>query len=180
MVSGRLKSLIERVRGNQDAKTLIENFASLSILKAFGLLLPLVTLPYLSRVIGVARFGDIAFACSITIYFSEITNYGFNYTATRHLSKNRNNIQYVRVLFWNVLYTKLFLFVISTIIFAILVETIPLLREHRLLLWFTYLSVPCYMLFPEWFFQGIEKMKYITIVNIISKILFTVAIFFFF
>lgn len=178
MVSGKLKSLINRVRGNQDARTLIENFASLSILKALGLVLPLVTLPYLSRVIGVARFGDIAFASSITVYFMTITDYGFNYTATRDLSKNRGNIQYVRELFWNVLYTKLFLFVISTIIFAILVETIPLLREHRLLLWFTYLSVPCYMLFPEWFFQGIEKMKYITIVNVISKLLFTVLIFF--
>lgn len=178
MVSGKLKSLIDRVRGNQDARTLIENFASLSILKALGLVLPLVTLPYLSRVIGVARFGDIAFASSITVYFMTITDYGFNYTATRDLSKNRGNLQYVRELFWNVLYTKLFLFVISTIIFAILVETIPLLREHRLLLWFTYLSVPCYMLFPEWFFQGIEKMKYITIVNVISKLLFTVLIFF--
>ncbi|MDD7437626.1 MAG: oligosaccharide flippase family protein [Bacteroidales bacterium] len=178
MISNILKSLINRVRGNQDARTLIENFASLSILKALGLVLPLVTLPYLSRVIGVARFGDIAFASSITVYFMTITDYGFNYTATRDLSKNRGNMQYVRELFWNVLYTKLFLFVISTIIFAILVETIPLLREHRLLLWFTYLSVPCYMLFPEWFFQGIEKMKYITIVNIISKLLFTVLIFF--
>lgn len=177
MSSGKLKSLIDRVRSNQDARTLIENFASLSILKALGFVLPLVTLPYLSRVIGVARFGDIAFASSITVYFMTITDYGFNYTATRDLSKNRRNMQYVRELFWNVLYTKLFLFVISTVIFAILVETIPLLREHRLLLWFTYLSVPCYMLFPEWFFQGIEKMKYITIVNVISRVLFTVLVF---
>lgn len=178
MVKGNLKSLKDRLRGNQDARALIENFASLSILKALGLILPLVTLPYLSRVIGVVRFGDIAFASSITVYFMTITDYGFNYTATRELSKNRDNMHYVRELFWNVFYTKLFLLVVSTIIFTILVETIPLLREHRLLLWFTYLSVPCYMLFPEWFFQGIEKMKYITIVNVISKLLFTVLIFF--
>ena len=178
MVKGNLKSLKDRFRGNQDARALIENFASLSILKALGLILPLVTLPYLSRVIGVVRFGDIAFASSITVYFMTITDYGFNYTATRELSKNRDNMHYVRELFWNVFYTKLFLLIVSTAIFAILVETIPLLREHRLLLWFTYLSVPCYMLFPEWFFQGIEKMKYITIVNVISKLLFTVLIFF--
>lgn len=177
MVKGNLNSLKDRVRGNQDARALVENFASLSILKALGFVLPLITLPYLSRVIGVSRFGDIAFASSITVYFMTITDYGFNYTATRDLSKNRDNMQYVRELFWNVFYTKLFLLVVSTVIFAILVETIPLLQDHRLLLWFTYLSVPSYMLFPEWFFQGIEKMKYITIVNVISRVLFTVLVF---
>lgn len=178
MANNRVKALVKRVRRNNDAKALIENFASLSILKIFGFLLPLITLPYLSRVIGVAHFGDIAFAESIIVYFMTITDYGFNYTATRDLSKNRDNLQYIRALFWNVLYTKTFLFTISTIIFAIVIEGTPLFREHRLLLWFSYLSVPCYMLFPEWFFQGIEKMKYITILNLISRVFFSILIFF--
>lgn len=168
---------MNRVRGNRDARALIENFASLSILKTLSFLLPLITLPYLSRVIGVARFGDIAFANSIIVYFVTITDYGFNYTATRDLSKNRDDMNYVQHLFWNVFYTKLILLIISVVTFMVLVETIPLLREYRLLLWLTFLTVPSYMLFPEWFFQGIEKMKYITIVNVISKVLFTGLIF---
>ncbi|MBR8759093.1 flippase [Porphyromonas levii] len=173
----QLREQVNRVRRSQDARALVENFISLSILKALAFVLPLVTLPYLSRVIGVARFGDIAFASSIIVYFMTITDYGFNYTATRDLSKNRTNLEYVRHLFWNVLYTKMVLLTISVVIFAVLVEAIPFLREYRLLLWLTFLTVPSYMLFPEWFFQGIEKMRYITIVNVISKVVFTALIF---
>jgi len=177
MKSDKLKSITNRIRGSHDAKALLENFISLSALKVLGFILPLVTLPYLSRVIGVGHFGDIAFANSIIVYFMTIMDYGFNYTATRDLSKNRDDREYVRQLFWNVFYTKSFLLLISILIFIPLVEFVPLLREHRLLLWFTFLSVPCYMLFPEWYFQGMEKMKYITMVNVISRIIFTVLIF---
>lgn len=61
MAKNKLNLLTNRIRHNKDIKALIGNFISLSALKLLSFILPLVTLPYLSRVIGLEHFGDIAF-----------------------------------------------------------------------------------------------------------------------
>lgn len=60
MVKNKLYLLRNRIRNNKDIKALVENFISLSALKLLSFILPLITLPYLSRVIGLEHFGDIA------------------------------------------------------------------------------------------------------------------------
>jgi PST family polysaccharide transporter len=74
----KCKSLIIKVKTNADGKVLVTNFISLSILQLLNLLLPLITLPYLVKVIGAEKFGVIAFASSLIVYFQAITDYGFS------------------------------------------------------------------------------------------------------
>jgi PST family polysaccharide transporter len=78
---------------NDNIKTLTENLAALLLLQIAGYVFPLITLPYLAKVIGVDKFGEIAFASSITIYFQTITKWGFDYTATRNVARNKRNMQ---------------------------------------------------------------------------------------
>jgi len=168
---------VKKVRKSKDGKVLFENFLSLSLLQVAGYVFPLITLPYLARVIGVDKFGEIAFASSIVAYFQTIVDWGFNYTATRDVAQNRNNINKVSDIFCNVIGAKCLLLLASTIIFTICIYSIPYLCERKLLLWMTYLYIPGYILFPDWFFQAMEKMKYITIMNVISKLTFTILVF---
>lgn len=172
-----IKNNIQKVRKSKDGKVLIENFLSLSLLQVAGYIFPLLTLPYLARVIGVDKFGEIAFASAIIIWFQTVVDWGFNFTATRDIAKNRDDLNRVSEIFSNVMWAKLFLLVISTIILAICIYSIPYLYERRALLWLTFLYVPGHILFPDWFFQAIEKMKYVTILNVISKAFFTIMIF---
>lgn len=169
----RLKSLAQ----NKDVKALSENFISLTLLKVAGYIFPLITLPYLARVIGVDSFGELAFAASIVIYFETITDFGFNFTATRDVAKNRNDIVLVSRIFSNVFFSKILLMVVCIVIFVIFVYSIPFLYEKRMLLWLTFLYIPGHILFPAWFFQAVEQMKYITLLNLFSKLLFTVLVF---
>ena len=83
MVLFKLRHLI----GRTNSKVLLENFFSLSILQSANYLLPLVTLPYLTRVIGVELFGEFAVAAAIIIYFQTFVSFGFDYTATRNIAK---------------------------------------------------------------------------------------------
>ena len=76
-----------RVTQSKDGKVLFENFISLSLLQVAGYIFPLITIPYLSRVIGVDKFGEIAFASAIITYFQTVSDWGFNYTATRDVAK---------------------------------------------------------------------------------------------
>jgi O-antigen/teichoic acid export membrane protein len=171
------KKRLQFLAQNKDVKALSENFISLTLLKVAGYIFPLLTLPYLSRVIGVDSFGELAFAGSIVVYFETITNFGFNYTATRDVAKIRDNHMLVSKIFSNVFFAKILLMILSTAILTICIYSIPFLYEKRLLLILTLLYIPGNIMFSEWFFQAMENMKYITILNLLSKILFTLLVF---
>lgn len=171
------KAKITQITKNKDARNLASNFVWLSVLKVIGYIFPLITLPYLSRVIGVDGFGEIAFAASIMVFIETFVDFGFNYTATRDIARCRDNIQEVSNIFSNVLWSKSLLMILGLGILSILVYTVPMFRSKQLLLFLTFLYIPGHILFPDWFFQAMEKMKYITILNVLSKTLFTALIF---
>ncbi len=173
----KIKRLKKSLSENKDHKTLANNFKYLMILQIAGYIFPLLTLPYLARVIGVEGFGKIAFAVAVIIWFQTITDWGFNYTATRDLAQNRNDREKVSEIFSNVLWSKIFLGIISFILLLILILIIPFFYKNKDILLLTFLLVPANILYAEWFFQAIEKMKYITILSLISKFLFTIMVF---
>lgn len=162
---------------NKEAKTLLENFFSLSILQIASYIFPLITLPYLSRTIGIDGFGEIGFALSIVMYFETITVFGFNYTAVRDISKNKGDIKQVSYIFSTTMVAKGLLMIVSFIILCLLLYIIPTLRDKMPIILYTFLIVPANVLFPDWFFQGIEKMKYITFLNFTSRTIFTLMVF---
>lgn len=153
------------------------NFIYLSILKGISFLFPLITLSYLARVIGVDSFGAIAFATSIMAVIETITDWGFNYTATRDVAKNRENPEIVSLVFSEVMYARIILTVICFIILIALIELIPSLKVYRLLLILTFLYIPGNILFPQWVFQAFEQMRYITILSLLSNCVFTALVF---
>ncbi|MEG0806722.1 MAG: flippase [Alistipes sp.] len=170
------KTIISAIK-SKDGKTLLSNFMWLSALQVVSYVFPILTLPYLARVIGVDSFGEIAFAGSIIAFLMTIVTYGFNLTAVRDIAKSRNDIYCVSKIFSNVITTSFMLMMVSAFILGVCIYTIPFLRERQLLLWITFLSIPGYIMFPEWFFQAMEKMKYVTIMNVSSKLIFTILVF---
>lgn len=79
--------LFNQYKNNKDVRILTANFASLTFLQVFGYVFPLLTYPYLARVIGSEGFGYIALASSIICYFQTVVDFGFNFTATRDIAK---------------------------------------------------------------------------------------------
>lgn len=168
-----------RILSSKDSRTLFANLGYLSLLQIAGYIFPLITIPYLAKVIGVDGFGKIAFASSVIIWFQTISDWGFNYTATRDVAKNRSDIERVSDIFSSVFWARCLLMIVSFIILVFLIILIPKFREDSNVIFATFLMIPGYIMFPEWFFQAMERMKYITILNILSKALFTVAVFIF-
>ena len=174
-----ISNIKKRILISKDGKTLFANLGYLSLLQIAGYIFPLITIPYLAKVIGVEGFGKIAFASSIIIWFQTISDWGFNYTATRDVARNRHDIERVSDIFSSVFWSRCLLMIVSFIILLFLTVIIPKFREDASVIFATFLMIPGYIMFPEWFFQAMERMKYITILNILSKALFTVAVFIF-
>ena len=174
-----IKNKLIRIGKSKDGRILFENFAYLSLLQVAGYIFPLITMPYLARVIGVEGFGKIAFASGIMVWIQTIADWGFNYTATRDVAKNQNDRRKVSEIFSNVLWARCVLMIISFIVLLILMLFIPEIKKSADVIFVTFLMVPGHIMFPDWFFQAMERMKYITMLNLISKLLFTMAVFIF-
>jgi PST family polysaccharide transporter len=158
-------------------KSIVSNFSYLSAFQLFNILLPLVIYPYLIRVLGTETYGVVIFSQAIIMYFSMLINFGFNISATKDVAEYRKNPKKLNEIVSTVFIIKAFLWIFSFIILVGLILFIPSLQKHWLLFIFSFGITFNELLFPQWFFQGIEKMKYITIINITSKILFTFLIF---
>jgi PST family polysaccharide transporter len=165
--------------GTPTRKRLVENFFSLSFLQALNYLLPLITLPYLVRILGPEKFGLISFAQAFIGYFVILANYGFNLSATREISINRESKEKVSEIFSSVMVVKFFLGIVSFSILVLILAFIPRFGNDWIIYMFTFGMVLGNILFPVWFFQGMERMKYITILNIVSRGIFTICIFIF-
>lgn len=160
-------------------KRLVTNFLSLASVQGLNFILPLVTLPYLLQTVGPSKFGLISFAQAFIQYFILFTDYGFNLVATRDISLARDNKQRLSTIFSTVMLIRTLLLLVSFILLVLLVLLVPKFHGDSLIYFITFGMVIGNVLFPIWFFQGIEQMKTISILNVISKGIFTVGIFIF-
>lgn len=160
-------------------KKLLENIISLLILQGSNYIIPLIIFPYLVRVIGEESYGIISAASAFIGYFIVCSDYGFNITATREIAVNRDNPKKVSEIFSTVMFTKFFIMVFGFIIMVIIVYSIEKVRTEWPVYLVTYITVLGNVLFPIWFFQGIEKMRYITIFNLVARALSVLGIFIF-
>lgn len=162
-----------------ERKIVMRNAASLSLLQIVTYILPLIIVPYLFRVLGAEKFGLIAFAQAFIQYFMILTDYGFSITATKEISLCQNEHAKICKAFSSVMIVKIILSFLSLLILGVIVYFIPKFRSDWLVYILSFGAVIGNTLFPIWFFQGKEKMKYITNLNIIGGIIFAFFIFFY-
>ncbi|WP_367299471.1 oligosaccharide flippase family protein [Hafnia alvei] len=160
-----------------DVKRLLGNIFSLAMLQLINYILPLILIPYLVIHIGIDNVGVIATASALCIYFQMISDYGFNLTATRDVAENREDHERLVEIFSAVFYIKISFLSVCFFIFLLIIKNIPIYSMSLDIYIYSYLIIVGQSLFPVWFFQGMENMKFITIINTATKIFGTILIF---
>jgi PST family polysaccharide transporter len=171
--------MTSRIVTHKERKIVLGNFISLTTLQSISYILPLVVLPYLIRVIGIEKFGLIAFAQALVQYFMILTDYGFSLSATRTIALIGEHKRKISALFSSVMTVKLIFSAASLLILSTILYFVPKFKNDWLVYVLSFGAVIGNTLFPVWFFQGKEKMSYIAIVNVISGLLYAICIFMF-
>ena len=174
-----LTRFYDNIATAEEKQVVLGNFISLSTLQGINYVLPILVLPYLVRVIGAEKFGLIAFAQAFVQYFIIFTDYGFNFTATRKISLCHHDKQEACSVFSSVMTAKLILTLTSLAVFLAIINLVPRFKNDWLIFFISFWAVVGNTLFPVWFFQGTEKMKYISAINIIGGIIYAACVFIF-
>ncbi len=136
-------------------------------------------LPILLNNLGKDAYGLVVFAQTVCGYFVIFINFGFNISATKDISQNRNDPKKITEIVSSVLQIKTLLLLFSFFILFVLCEFFPILQENNLLFYFSLSVCIGNIFFPIWYYQGVEKMRYITMFVTMSKILSAFLIFIF-
>jgi len=148
----------------------MENIFSLYALQGLTYLIPLAVLPYLVRVLGMEMYGLMAFAQSFAQYFTVLADYGFNFSATRSMAQHKDDHLRTSRLFCSVYLIKMCLTTLGAIVLGLIVISVPVFHSDASYFLAAYLTVVGSTLFPVWYFQGIERMRYISVISGLSRL----------
>jgi PST family polysaccharide transporter len=166
---------IERLRKS----AFVGNFTAIALLQGSNYLLHFLSFPYLFRVLGDSRFGQVAFGYATIQYLVMLTDFGFSLSGTKYISQHQNEKAAVNRFLNSAMTGRLFLCLCNLLLLLLLITFVGKFRSDPLFYLLYFGIVLGNWMFPIWFFQGIEKMKYITIINLAAKSLSLLPMFFF-
>lgn len=171
-----LEKLFNIFKSNQQV---ISNMSYLTLLQLINMVMPLLTYPYVIRVLGVTNYGLIVYSQAIIGYIVLLISFGFNITATKDISRYKSHSRKLSKIISSVFVIKFIFFVGSIILLLLLISLFSIDRKLGGLLILTMWMGLYEVFFPVFYFQGTEKMKFITLLNFISKVLFLLLVFVF-
>lgn len=156
-----------------------KNFFYSSILTTANYIFPMLTFPYVTRVLGPTNIGICNFVDSIIQYFLLISMLGVGVVGVREISKARNSRENLSRVFSSLVVINVLTTLIALLILFTCVLFVPLFQEYREMMWIGALKILFNTLLIEWFFKGIENFRYITIRSVIIRAIYVVCVFVF-
>jgi len=158
---------------------LVRNIASLYALRAADQLMPLLVIPYLARVLEPTGWGLVAMAQSLAIYGIITVQYGFEFSGTRAVARERDDAARLSELVAGILATQLLLACLVALAAIAVRLLVPAFEDHPALLWAALGFAVMQGLHPLWYFTGQERVQMIALIGIGAKVVATAAIFVF-
>lgn len=150
--------------------SMARNIIALFAWQGANYVLPLLTLPYLARVLGPEQFGVLAFSQAVTAYFVLLSDWGFALSAAQAVSRQRLDPQALSRILVDTVWAKCLLALATFLLLLLAIATVPPLRAHALVILCSWLAVPGSVLTLNWFLQGVEKLDRLVAAGLIGKL----------
>ncbi|WP_209329974.1 oligosaccharide flippase family protein [Lunatimonas salinarum] len=150
----------------------LQNFIFLSVIQISNILITVFSMPLLITSIGVDQFGLVSLAFSVMVIANIFVSFGFNLSGPRAVALNQQNPKRLSFLISHILGGKVLMAAVATGTILLLIVGFNLFRDYQAILALSVLLLFSEATLPLWFFQGLEKMKLISVANVISKLLY--------
>ena len=155
------------------------NTLMLYLLTFSNYFLSLLVVPYESRVLKTAGYGELGVAMAIMVYFQLFIDFGFLLSATEEVSRNRQDKRLLSVILSAVSCCKLALSLLSLLVLFVLCQVIPAWQGKFGFYLLFFLGTAINALLPDYLYRGLEKMSAITIRTVCIRAFSTLGIFLF-
>ncbi|GAB4091705.1 MATE family efflux transporter [Flaviaesturariibacter terrae] len=164
------------VTAAQGKRKALVNFFSLSLLQIGNYVLPMVTLPIISRIIGPGNYGLINYIFAYVYYFVLFINAGFDLYGVRHIIQNRDNPEAINAVVSRIVAAKTGILAMCAVVFTVLVFCVPQLAREKSVCLFAFLYCFGWVINPSWMYHAMQETKKFAIFSFFSKLTFSVAI----
>lgn len=169
--------MINKIKKKLKSK-LVKNSIWLTILQLINTVVPMLTIPYITRILGPSQYGVFSIALNWVLYFQVLVEFGFGLSGARKAAiiSDSNELQKT---FNNIISSRIILLAISFLLLNVVALISSFNKEtyNCMLLLFIMIIGVTFQL--TWLFQGKQDMKFITLINSISRIISTILIFIF-
>ena len=143
----------------------------------FNLVTPLLVVPYIVGVCGEENFGKTAVGMAIAFFLIVFIDFGSDIIGVRQVAVNRDNPEQLNKVFTTTYAVKAIILLIVIVTSAVLIATIPFFKSDKPMFYFGLTVLVGQFINPTWFLQGVENVKWITLLNIISKSIYLIGIY---
>lgn len=158
------------------SRSVFRNASSLYAIQIASYVLPMASFPYLTRVLGPDRYGVYVLVLAVARYGLIVTDWGFNYSATRELSISGRGPN-ASVIYSATVAARALLLGACVVALAVLTIVVPRFRQDAGLYWLGFGGVVGSAFIPIWLFQAFERVSVVTITLLLSRVITTVLIF---
>jgi len=156
-----------------------QNFLIYGFGQAFSLITPLLVVPHIMAVCGEEGLGKISYGFALSLFLILIVDYAFDIKGTKEVAESSGNPIKISQIFNLALLSKLYLFLIVCVLILPLIYLVPFLSGEKQLFFYSLTIVFAQVFTPAWFLQGLEDFKTVSILNVASRLLYLILIYFF-
>ena len=158
-----------------------QQFQKLSVYgfgQLFNLVTPLLVVPYIVSVCGEENFGKTAVGMAIAFFLIVFIDFGSDIIGVREVAVNRDNPEVLNKIFTTTYVVKGIILLLVLTVASIIFHSFPYFKSEKIMFTLGLSVLIGQFLNPTWFLQGIENVKWITLLNIVSKCIYLLGIFF--
>ena len=152
-------------------KKVVENYFFMTLLLVLNSFFGLLIYPYIIRTLGAEAYGTYIFASTVVNYFICFIGFGFDMYGVRLIAENPFSIEAKSKVLSIIFTTKLYLEAISVIFALVAVFIFPILRAYFWVYIVCFATTLLNIFFPIWYFQGMQKMRVVSYIQLLFKLL---------
>ena len=155
----------------------IKNLSIYGFGQLFNLVTPLLVVPYIIAVCGEENFGKTAIAMAVSFFLIVFVDYGSDLIGTKEIAIHKGNQTKLNQIFCTTFGVKFIMLLLVFLISVPVFFLVPFFKREYVLFLFSLTVIVGQFLNPTWFLQGIENVKWITVINLLSKSIYLIAVF---